>query len=200
MDLIDLVLDQYKKFDQIIERFCKTTGLTCVPNCCYCCRHWWVEATVLEVLPLAREIYARGQERATMKQIQEKQARKDTLCVFLLPEADQQVEGYCAYYSWRPLMCRLFGFAARRNKYGGLELCPCKVINETCPAVVRRSHIAIQEGLSLPVYQEAFFQVASIDPSRGYKRLPINMAIKEALEYLYWASLKGRRWKEASGY
>ena len=199
MKIVNQVIDLYQEFDKTIERFKRATNLSCPKGCSYCCRHWWVEATVLEVLPLAKEIYTRGQEEAIMKQIQEKQTRKDPLCVLLLPESDQQVDGYCAYYAWRPLMCRLFGFAIRRNKYGALELCTCKIINDTLPAAVRRSRIAIQQGLSLPAYQEAFFHINSIDPYRGYKRLPINMAIKEALDYLYWVRPEGKEWKKASG-
>jgi len=200
MEVIDLVLDQYKKFDQIIKDFCKTTGLSCVPNCSYCCRHWWVEASVLEVLPLAREIYARGQEQVVMELIEHKDSLGDEVCVLLSPEATKATEGYCRYYQWRPLMCRLFGFALRRNRRGELEFCSCRIVREAQPSSIRRAEMAIRGGLKLPVYQDAFMQVASLDPSRGYRRVHINRAIKEALEYLYWIRPRGKGWRKASGY
>jgi len=200
MKIVDQVIDLYQRFDKIIERFKRVTNISCPKRCSYCCRHWWVEATVLEVLPLAREIYARGQEEAIMKQIQEKQTREDTLCVLLLPESNKEVEGYCAYYAWRPLMCRLFGFAARKNKHGDLEFCSCRIIREVNPWSVKRAEMALQGKLKLPVYQEAFMEIASLDTSRGYRRLPINLAIKEAIEYLYWKRPKGKSLDKVAGF
>ena len=116
MKVVDLVLEQYRYLDRLIERFRNSTGLKCLRGCSYCCRNWPVEATVLEVLPLAEEIYARGEEASVLGLIEEKQASGDETCVILLPESDEKVAGYCAYYKWRPLMCRLFGFAARKKK------------------------------------------------------------------------------------
>ncbi len=199
MKIVDLVLEQYRGLDRLIDRFRNSTGLKCLAGCSYCCRNWPVEATVLEVLPLAKEIYARRKETSVMGLIEDKQSNGDETCVMVLPESKQKVAGYCAYYEWRPLMCRLFGFAARRDKYGKLELCTCRIITQRYPAEVGRSRIALREGLPLPIYQDTFFQIASIDPYRGYRRLPINLAIKEALEYIYWIRPRGNQWKMASG-
>jgi hypothetical protein len=44
--------------------------------------------------------------------------------------------------------------------------------------------------MKIVVYQEAFMRIASIDPGMGYRLLPINQAIKGALEHLYWMNLK----------
>ena len=200
MDIVGQIIDLYQKIDKIIDRFKKVTDLDCPRGCSYCCRHWWVEATVLEVLPLAMEIYNRGQEEAIMKQIQERQACEESLCVLLLPESNKEVDGYCAYYAWRPLMCRLFGFAARKNKHGQLEFCSCRIIREVNPWSVRRAEMALQGNLKVPVYQEAFMEIASLDTSRGFHRLPINLAIKEAIEYLYWKRPKGKSLDKVAGF
>ncbi|HDM08989.1 MAG TPA: YkgJ family cysteine cluster protein [Desulfobacteraceae bacterium] len=194
---MNLVLNQYRKFDQIIKRFRKATGLSCPLGCSYCCHKWPVEATVLEVLPLAREIYRRGMEQEIMGLIEQRRAENNDTCVFLLPQEHARANGACSFYNWRPLMCRLFGFATRRNKRGDPELCSCKIIKKTDPASIKRAHMALRQGLTLPIYQDAFFTVASLDPARGYRRFPINLAIKEALEYLYWASPGGETYSNA---
>jgi len=200
MKVVDLVLEQYRYLDRLIERFRNSTGLKCLRGCSYCCRNWPVEATVLEVLPLAEEIYARGEEASVLGLIEEKQASGDETCVILLPESDEKVAGYCAYYKWRPLMCRLFGFAARKNKHGELEFCGCKLIRESDPSSIKRAEMALRGNLRPPVYQDAFIQISTIDLSKGYRRLPINQAIKEAIEHLYWIRPPGYQRKKAWGY
>ena len=200
MDVAGRVLDIYRRFDNMIARFQAATSMRCVGSCSFCCRNWWVEATVVEVLPLAHEIYTRGQEEAILSSIEEKEASGDRVCAILLADPLPGTKGSCGYYEWRPLVCRLFGYAARRNRQGELEFCACRIIREANPSSVRRAEMAIRGGLRLPVYQEAFMQVASLDPSRGYRRVHINRAIKEALEYLYWIRPRGKGWKKASGY
>jgi len=43
-----------------------------------------------------------------------------------------------------------------------------------------------------PVYQDCFYQVASIDPAKGFRLLPINVALKAALDHVYWQCPKDR--------
>jgi hypothetical protein len=60
--------------------------------------------------------------------------------------------------------------------------------------------MALSAGIKVPIYQEAFMRIASLHPGMGYRRLPINQALKEALEYLYWIKPKGWGWKKAVGW
>jgi Fe-S-cluster containining protein len=109
-----------------------------------------------------------------------------------------QVEkGSCDYYEFRPLLCRLFGFVSRKNKYNRPEFSTCNVIRGIDPERVRRAEIAVSEGLSCPVYQDSFMRIAMIDPYLGYRLLPINQALKGAIEHLYWISPDSRGWKDA---
>jgi len=117
------------------------------------------------------------------------------VCAVVLPNSLHGGKGSCGYYEWRPLVCRLFGYAVQRNKWEAAELCTCRIIREKEPSSVRRAEIAIREGLGLPVYQEAFMQIASLDPATGYRMLSINRAIKEALEHIYWTRPRGKGWR-----
>lgn len=132
--------------------------------------------------------------------ISQKEARQDQLCVLFRIVTGKEDNGPCSYYEFRPLVCRLFGFASRRNKFGQIELMSCRIIKEYKPAEVRRAEMALSQGLKLPVYQDAFMRIASIKPGIGFRRLPVNKALKEAIETLYWTYPgKGPRFRKAVG-
>jgi uncharacterized protein len=180
------VLSIYKNLDQAIAYFQSATGLHCLSGCSTCCIDGDVEATVLEVLPLAREIYSRKEEDAILSAILERQKAGDSLCVLLKNASTEGDSGSCGYYEFRPLVCRLFGFASRRSKSENIELMTCRIKKERFPEDVRKAEAALSRGLSLPIYQDAFMKISSMKPGTGTRRLPINDALREAIESLYW--------------
>ena len=192
------VLKVYDDLDKQIAVLNRVTGLQCPEGCGLCCKNTQVEATVPEVLPLAFEIYLDAREGKVLESIQGKKERGDDTCVLYEPDAVIEGNGRCTSYSTRPLLCRLFGFASRKNKYGRMEFSPCRVIRHVQPDILQRVEIAIQNGISPPVYQESFLRVAGILPSLGFRRLPINQAILEALGYLQWKKPRPRRYRKAA--
>jgi Fe-S-cluster containining protein len=199
MDLITKISDIYKKLDKTVTRFQSATTMYCPSGCAICCQNRWVETTILEMLPMGLEIYRRHREEAVLASIQEKENQQDTVCVLFIADPLLREDSACSFYPWRPLLCRLFGFAVRKNKYGKHELSTCKIIKNRNPAMVQRAEIAVSHGLKVPVYQNAFMRIASLHPGMGYGRLPINQALSSALEYLYWMNPGGWGWKKAVG-
>ena len=197
MDRIYRIISAYKGFDRAISSFQSVTGLHCPDGCSSCCMSRQVEASILELLPLALEIYSRRDEEDVIRSIQEKEKEQDLRCVLLLREPLLDVKGSCSYYDFRPLLCRLFGFALRKNKYNRPEFSPCNIIRSIDPAGVKRAEIAVSEGLKCVIYPEAFMRIASINPDLGYRLLPINQALKGAIEHLYWISPNSRGWQDA---
>lgn len=208
-DLVDVasqVMQVFRETGAAIARVQLATGLRCVPGCGSCCESPHVEATVVEALPLAVEVYRRREEGHLFDAVSEKDLRGDPVCVLYRPEADDPRHGRCTYYDFRFLLCRLFGFSARRGKTGTLEFSPCKVMKEknpeAGPAVSRWAGLGLAENRSqgalpssadridLPVYQDAFMRIAGIEPGSGFIRYPVNAAIRKALERFYW---KGSR-------
>ncbi len=185
-DLSSEVLRIYQEIDQKTTRLQWAFGLRCPSLCGACCDSSEVEATVLETLPLAEEIYRREEQEAVLGSLEERENQADFRCVLFRANPGVPGSGRCLYYELRPLVCRLFGFAFRRNKYGNLELSTCKVIKERTPEAIHSAETGIPEGLDVPVYQDSFMRIASMDPGMGYRRLPINLALKEALERVYW--------------
>ena len=104
----------------------------------------------------------------------------------------------CFLYEVRPLVCRLFGFASRRNKFGNLELCLCKVIKERPPRIFTSETGETTSHFDAPVYQDSFMRLASLHPGLGYRRLPVNVAVKEALAYFYFRRPKKSAFRKAA--
>ncbi|MFH1124171.1 MAG: YkgJ family cysteine cluster protein [Pseudomonadota bacterium] len=137
----------YKEIDQRIGRFQVATGLFCPPGCGACCESPNVEVTVLEVLPLAEEILLRREEERALNAIEEKEDQGDLRCIHHRPDGPDSEKGKCSCYPLRPLVCRLFGFASRRTKFGEIELSTCKILKEKKPEAFRRARIGLREGL-----------------------------------------------------
>lgn len=189
---IKTVLDAYHDVDRQIAALCRITDLRCPEGCGLCCENRQVESTIPEVLPLAREIYMQSQEEEIMESIRARTEVDDPVCVLYRPEPLVQGKGRCGFYQTRPLLCRLFGFAARKNKYDKVEFAPCRIVKQEAPEVCRRVEMALSNGVRPPVYQENFFKIAVLFPSMGFHRLPINKAIMEALAYLQWKKPRRR--------
>lgn len=148
---------------------------------------------------MAEEICREDREEEILTLIEERTAEDEWLCAaFRCSEERPAPLGCCDYYACRPLLCRLFGFAARKDKYGRAEFSPCRVLKDTSPSAVRRALIGVASGLDVPVYQEYHMRVATVDPSLGFRRLPMNTAIKEALEFLHWRKPKKRPFRRAA--
>jgi len=116
----------------------------------------------------------------------------DLRCVLYSPDSRARDQGRCSCYAYRPLLCRLFGYAARRNKMGQMEPCLCKVMLAASSQEKLAIPISHIDEMDPPVYQDCFLQIASINPAMGIRLLPINAALKEALDYVYWKFPKDR--------
>ncbi|MEZ4524912.1 MAG: YkgJ family cysteine cluster protein [Desulfobacterales bacterium] len=178
--------DFYREIHRQTTVFKLATGIRCLGGCGSCCENPKVEATVPEMYPVAVKIFREKKEEELMAAIQTKTLLGDKTCVFYVPDPKIPGNGRCAQYSCRALVCRLFGFAARRNKFGNKEFSPCRKIRERFPDLVENAQKAAAGGLEIPVYQDSFFRVASLFPDRGTRIMPINEAILQALEIIWW--------------
>ena len=175
----------YRGIDRKTDRLQRAASLFCPEKCGICCNTQNIETTLLETLPLAEAIFNRKEEELILQAIEERLSRNDFRCVLFGP-SEKPLYGFCTYYPFRPLLCRLFGFAVRKNRHDGFDFCACRHLKESAPDSVKRAELSISMGLRIPVYQESFMRIAALNPSIGIQRRPINLAIKEALEYLYW--------------
>jgi len=176
----------YENLDNQINDFSRATDLKCPDGCGACCKNPNVEATVLELFPLAQEIYLQERLDEVLEVLNPRLNQGYTPCVLYQPDLKIMGNGRCGFYTHRPLICRLFGFAARKNKYDKIEFSPCRVIKKKEPHLLPRTQMAITNRLLPPLYQESALRVAAILPSLGFRRSPINQAIYEALGHFQW--------------
>ena len=170
----------YAALDKEIARFQKATGLQCLSGCGRCCENPQVETTVLELLPLATELWkSKEAEPAIAKALQ---ANLSGPCIFYKPDPLIAGKGRCAVYPWRPLICRLFGFSATTDKYGKPTLVTCSAIKQTYAQEYIFAEARIKSGRPVPSMGDFSRRAFHIDPNLGKDQLPINEAIVKALE------------------
>jgi uncharacterized protein len=170
-DLVEL----YSEIDEMIDAFISQTGITCPRSCGTCCATPTenVEASVFEVMPLALDLWERGQAEHVLEKLRE--AAGAGSCIFYMPEIPDGAAGHCPVHPLRPLICRLFGYSARYDKYGVLENCLCPKMTSPlteCPADNRAP---------LPVMTEYASRAASLNPNLGTRRQPLNDALAAAI-------------------
>lgn len=176
----------YRAIDRKITRLQHAATIACPEGCGACCQTLHIEATVLESLPLAEAVFEYEAEDHVLQLLEEKLSRNDPTCALFIPGMENPGSGRCSFYAFRPLLCRLFGFASRKNRHGDLEFSTCRRIRETFPESVQRAQIGVSSGLRVPVFQDSFMRIAAMNPAIGFHQRPINLAIKEAIEYIYW--------------
>ena len=179
MHTANQVSDLFAEIDRQTAAFQQATDLHCPSGCGKCCENPQVEVTVLDCVPLAIALFAQGEGENWLTRLA---TPERDYCLFYQPDPGQPGNGRCTVYQWRPLLCRTFGFATVRNKWGEPELAACVVHKAKQPEAVQGCQTAIANGLAAPNFADLAMQLAAIDPTIGHKRLPINQAMQLALE------------------
>ncbi|MCS6793644.1 MAG: YkgJ family cysteine cluster protein [Oscillatoriaceae bacterium SKYG93] len=177
--LAEKVFLLYRQIDEQTAALQAATGLQCPSGCGQCCENPDVEATPLEVLPLALELFRRGEALMWLERLEES---GNSICVFYRPDPVIKGNGRCSMYSWRPTICRLFGFATVKNKQGQLELAACIRHKQIMPEVVCQTQEAIANGFLAPNFSDFSIAIAAIDPYLGRARMSINQAVAMAIK------------------
>ncbi|WP_339923492.1 YkgJ family cysteine cluster protein [uncultured Cyclobacterium sp.] len=175
---VELVERLFYQLEQESAQFEKTSGLGCVSGCGKCCSYPDIEASPLEFLPWAFHLFLNGEAESTLNMLEE---AHNTAC-FIYKPLTINGQGRCSDYKYRGLICRLFGFAANKDKYGNLRLATCKIIKEGQTNQYNATVEAISKGLEVPIFTDYYMQLNQIDFQMGNKILPVNKALKMALE------------------
>jgi len=170
------------KVDHDCAVFKLQSGLYCPDGCGHCCVKSDIEATILEFLPLGQKLSQSGESTYWLEKLE--QLDLNGPCVFFRPTEDSAATGHCLVYRNRGLICRLFGFSVRKNKYGLRELLTCKIIKTGQSARYHIVSTEIQQWPFVPSMGQFYQQLRGIDPELGSHLYPINQAIKFALELL----------------
>jgi uncharacterized protein len=179
----------YKRLDAEIETFQKSSTLHCLSGCGECCKKPDIEATPLEFLPLALQLFDEGKAEEALKEISEK---TDPLCYVFRPHVTN-FGGLCNEYPNRGLICRLFGFTARRDKEGKAELVTCKLIKQHQNEAYTQALEDIKNGKKVVIMSDYYSKLSHIDHTL-VDFYPINKAMEKALEtVLHYYTYRTRR-------
>lgn len=177
---VQLVENLFYQLEQDTAQFQKASGIGCVAGCGKCCTHPTIEASALEFLPWAFHLFLNGEAEKMLDTLNE---RASLTCLLYTPlSVINSNSGSCSNYKYRGLICRLFGSAANTDKYGKLRLATCKIIKEGQSENYNNTVEAINNGLSVPIFTNYYMQLNQIDFHLGNQMLPVNKALKMAIE------------------
>lgn len=177
---VKLVEQLFQKLEHEIEHFQSESKLHCILGCGKCCTTPDIDASPLEFLPWAFHLFLNGKAEETLEELNKK---TNLSCYLYRPlTIVDTTSGSCYNYVYRGLICRLFGYAASRDKYGKLRLATCKIIKENQQESYLNTVEAIGNGLYVPIFSDYYMNLSQIDYGLGTLILPINQALKRAIE------------------
>lgn len=185
---VKAVEEVFEKLDQEIAGFQQHSGLHCKFGCGKCCYKADLEATPLEFLPFAFYLY---KNELAFEWLERLKNAASPLCLILNPT--QSGAGLCSEYKHRGLICRLFGYSARTNKYNQKEYVTCQIIKTEQQENYEAAAARVEAGESIPVMNQFYMQLHAIDMELTRDFYPINEAIQKAIENVlsYYAYREG---------
>jgi Fe-S-cluster containining protein len=174
---VQAVEEAFSLLSQEMSTFQGWSGLFCKEGCGKCCHKPDIEATVLEFLPFAHHLFVQNQCEEWLNKLSE---HPSTICIILGMSANGGNK--CSQYQHRGLICRLFGYSARTNKYALKEFVSCQIIKSEQADRYNATLNGIGAGSFVPVMSHHYMRLHSIDPTLAREFYPINEAIKRAIE------------------
>ena len=176
-DKVREVEEVFSRLDGEIAKFQSWSALHCKWGCGKCCSKADIEATLLEFLPFAYHLYQQGKAEEWLERLS---SSDSSICLILNPT--QNGAGLCSEYHHRGMICRLFGYSARTNKYGTREMVTCQIIKTEQADQYQQAEEKVEAGAEIPVMTHYYMQLHSIDFEMTRDFYPINMAIRKAIE------------------
>ena len=177
IEKVRAVEEVFQGLDNAISAFQSWSTLHCKTGCGKCCFKPDIEATALEFLPFAHYLYEQDAAYAWLDKLQ---ASDQEICHILDPS--QHGAGLCSEYMHRGLICRLFGYSARVNKYGTRELVTCQIIKTEQQGAYEQTQQQVAGGAAVPVMNQYYMRLHAIDPELARNFYPVNQAIRKAIE------------------
>jgi len=177
VEKVKAVESVFLKLDQEIAQFQSWSTLHCKFGCGKCCFKPDIEATILEFLPFAFHLHKAGMAHDWLQKLVD---TKDSICLILNPT--QAGTGLCTEYPHRGLICRLFGYSARTNKYALHELVTCQVIKTEQADAYEAAATKVGNNAQIPIMNTYYMHLHGIDADLTRDFYPINVAIRKAIE------------------
>ncbi|AWL13367.1 hypothetical protein HMF8227_02919 [Saliniradius amylolyticus] len=174
----------YQQLNLRFSDYQQQQGLSCISGCGRCCTNPDVEASPLEMLPLALNLFDQGQAEVTLDKLR---AASGFHCLHYQRLSLDGARDQCGIYAHRPGICRMFGAAGVRGKDGQARLSVCQPI-KTARADAYHQTLSALEVTPPPMIADGRQQLVNLDPLWGRQTLPINQALSWALEKVLTAA------------
>jgi len=170
----------FKHLDSEISEFKEHSGIYCFSGCGKCCNKADIEASALEFLPLAYHWFSQGKAEEMLQKLEKNESLN---CIVYQPlSIEDKNMGHCGEYEQRGLICRLFGYGAGKDKYGQLRMVTCKLIKEKQVENYAKAVEMLKTNSKVPIFTDYYQKLMQIDFRLAKDIMPINDAIKAALE------------------
>lgn len=173
MNRLEKLAEQVRELQMTAEskaqEFGQRRGIACPSGCGRCCEYPEIEVSVLDFLPLALDLHRQGKAEELLQRLQD---HPGSNCI--LYRAEGPGKGSCGNYAFRPGLCRLFGFAAIRDKEGRPRLATCQVM--------QHQGVRPEDGADAPLFEEYGRQLRGLEGGNPSASLPIPQALQNALE------------------
>jgi len=161
----------YRQIDDRAKLLRERTGLTCPNDCGWCCETAEPDITTFEAMPLARLVLSDPELTQQHENFVSRSIRKP--CFFY-----NNATHRCTVYPIRPMICRMFGFAAARGKMGDVRFAPCRHMKRSSPS----SGIPGIEPADVPIFAHVQSELLAFAPAEVAVLKPFPDAIAEAIE------------------
>lgn len=181
MNIREFARDLQNIYDEMGSSFSlyqNSSGLNCLEGCGKCCHNPDVAASVLEMVPLALKIFDDGKLDEWLDKLE---APESEHCLMYQMHSPDGTKGMCGVYQQRPSVCRMFGVAGYFNKHHEIGLSVCRLIREKYPEETKIFESQATPE-NTPMIVNWSYRMSQIDPALIQDKLPINQAIKLALE------------------
>ncbi|MFN3411946.1 MAG: YkgJ family cysteine cluster protein [Exilispira sp.] len=193
---LNLLFEIYKEWEEYFSFLKREFLINCPDFCSFCCNTDVenIQSTIFEMLPSAILFYKLIFENGKNKEFLEIQKidisilnkvkeelfyeRYYDKCIFY--REDIKNDWGCSIYSIRPSICRLFGFSFKKDKRERLIFTPCKKLGRKIITIQK-----YEKNNKIPIYNNLYFQIFSINLNYSNKFYNINLAFKKAFEIVY---------------
>ncbi len=165
------IRQEYNQMSQVFSSYQDQSALKCPSGCGDCCFNPDIEATPLEMLPMALSLLDKGQLDADFLASLD----QHTYCVSYQKTSADGAKGTCKNYNYRPSICRMFAVAGFKNKDESISLSVCRKLKEKYPNDFGR--VSNNPG-DAPIMEKWSTRIRLLDPSLGLEYHKINIALK----------------------
>jgi Fe-S-cluster containining protein len=173
-DLCQHISEHYRLMSEAFGSAQTSAGLRCPTDCGKCCTTPTIEASVMEMLPMALELFHQGEAEEMLTELG---TRDLSTCVLLERFTADGARGWCRMYAQRPSVCRMFGVGAVLRKDDERELSLCRELR-----TLFTSEVARIDKAQMPLMSEWGLRGLQIHPDFLRERRPISIALCMALE------------------